>query len=103
MKSVFILNFGKYQRSLLKTLYGLKNLNDDLSSEQNSPHDQWLPEHHHYSKQFIYICPCIQNTAENIIRSYKRVQPSFQLKIIHGFTALVKVEEDQDIITSNLL
>ena len=29
MKSVFILNFGKYQRSLLKTLYGLKNLNDD--------------------------------------------------------------------------
>ena len=30
MKSVFILNFGKYQRSLLKTLYGLKNLNDDL-------------------------------------------------------------------------
>ena len=76
-------------------------LDEDLVIQKNSSNSHQLQESHPYCKQYIYICPCIQITAEKVIRSYKRIRPSFQLRIIHGLTTLVKVEEDQDIITSN--
>ena len=76
-------------------------LDEDLVIQKSSSNTQRLQLSHPSSKQYIYICPCVQITAENIIRSYKRIRPSFKLRIIHGLTTLVKVEEDQDIITSN--
>ena len=80
----------------------LYDLDEDLVIQKNSSNSHQLQVRHPYcNKQYIYICPCVQITAENIIRSYKRIRPSFQLRIIHGLTTLVKVEEDQDLITSN--
>ena len=76
----------------------LYDLDGDLGIQKSSSNSQQLQLSHSCCKQYIYICPCVQITAENIIRSYKHIRPSFQLRIIHGITTLVKVEEDQDII-----
>ena len=72
-------------------------LDEDLVIQKNSSNSHQLQVSHPSCKKYIYICPCVQITAENIIRSYKPIRPSFQLRIIHGLTTLVKIEEDQDI------